>query len=425
MEISCQKLAQNRIKCTVKIGAEERAKAEMQALNALAKQVNIKGFRPGKAPPDKVRSSIDPDELLKETARMFLPDAITKSMEEGKAAPILPPQVAVETKEPLTLSILYIEKPTVTLSKPDKIKIEKKETATIEKKDVDDFLGKVLASHRTETVVDRAAQRGDVVYVSSEATDAEGKTLPELTHLNIRLTVGSTDDFVPGISDHLQGMKAFDSKTVDAAFTDKHVVPSLRGKKAKVKVSLKSVSEAKAPELTADFIEARLRMKKTPDELRSEVEKMLADQRGGEERRRREEAFFDAVRAATKVDLAPELIDAEVQEMLQDLQQRLRHENLTMDDWIKAMGKEPKEIVETMKQTAVKQLTLRLGLQELMDHKKIAPDQEQFTKILADSKAAAAQNDGLASEEFESGGSAYRQIEWDLKMRKLMGEYVD
>ncbi len=424
MEITQQTLPHSRIKCSVKISAEERTKAEAQALTALAKRVNIKGFRPGMAPPDKVKASIDPDDLLKETARIFLPEAIRKSMEETKAAPILAPQVSVESQEPLTLSIVFVLKPEVSLKKPDRISVEKKETAKIEQKDIDEFLQRALAPHRVETVIDRPAARGDVVYVSSEATGKDGTAIAEISHPSIRLTVGSADDFVPGISDHLQGMKTNDVKEIDAAFPDSHAVPTLRGKTAKVKVSVKSVAESKLPELTAEFLESKLRVKKTPAEFRTEVEKMLGDQRMSEERRRREENFFDKVREATTVDLAPELVDAEVQEMLQDLQGRLQKDGLSMEDWIKAMGKEPKEIVDMMKETATKQLSLRLGLEELMNHKKITADEEQMKKILTEAKTSAATGGDMDPKDFEPEGSAYRQIEWDLRMRKLMEEYV-
>ncbi len=424
MEISCQTLSQSRIKCVIKFSAEEKAKAEQQALSVLGQRVNLKGFRPGKAPPDMVRASVNADDMLTETARVLLPDAIRQSLEQSKAQPILPPQVGVESRDPLTISILFIGKPEVTLRKPEKIKADKGEPTKIEQKDIDEFLQRALANHRVETVIDRPAQHGDVVYISSEAADAEGNPLKEISHPSVRLTVGSADDFVPGIGEHLQGMKTNDSKAIDAVFPSSHGVPALRDKKAKIKIAVKSVASVTMPEITAEFLETKLKLKRTPDEFKADVEKMLGDQKAGESRRKREEAFFDAIRAATTVDLAPELAEAEVQEMLRDLQERLQRENLTMDDWIKAMGKEPKEILETMRVNATKQLTLRLGLEAMLDWKKIAPDETKFKQIVADSKQSAARQGNIRSGDFEPGGNAYRQIEWDLRMRTLMDEYV-
>ncbi len=425
MEISFQKLPQAKTKCTVKISAEQRSIAEQKALASLSEHANIKGFRKGKAPPDMVRAGIDPDDLLKETARVFLPDAVRQCLEQSKAAPILPPQVHVESQEPLVLSILFIEKPEVRLKKPEKITIEKKQTSAVEAKDIDAFLQRVLASHRTETVLDRPAQHGDVVYVESRATDAQDNAIKELSHPNVRLTVGSAEDFVPGISEHLHGMKGNDSKSMEARFPDTHAVPAVRGKKATVHVTVKSVAESRLPEITPEFLASTLRIKKTPDEFRKDIEHMLSEQQTNDERTRRENAFFDAVRAATTVDLAPELIEAEAQEMLKDLQERLQREGLTMEDWMTSMDKQPKDVLEMISDGAKKQLTLRLGLQEMMEWKKIVPDEEQFKRMLTDAKASAAQHGEGKPEDYEPDGSAYRQMEWEMKMRKLVAGYID
>ncbi len=164
----------------------------------------------------------------------------------------------------------------------------------------------------------------------------------------------------------------------------------------------------------------------TPDLFRKDVKKMLLDRKKSEEMKRREEDLYEKVKAATQVDVAPELLDAEVQDMVQDLHQRLEQQKMSMDDWLKATGKDPKSVIDEMKQIASSRIVLRFGMQELATKLKIEPDAKVLEQNLKSAKEHEEKNGHPIPEaELQPGGSVYEQIKFDLKMQALVKQMVE
>lgn len=70
-------------------------KAQTQALEELAKDVTVVGFRKGKAPLEKAKGKIDPGKLLEKTLGQILPKAYSKALEENKIRPIIYPKFEI------------------------------------------------------------------------------------------------------------------------------------------------------------------------------------------------------------------------------------------------------------------------------------------------------------------------------------------
>ncbi len=115
-----------RITCTLIFSDEERAAAEKQALERLGSQMEFPGFRPGKAPLEKVRERVKDDELFERTVRELVGPRLTDIGEKEQWKPIIPPRIEVTAREPLTVRMIVIDRPAVTVKGLEKITIEKK-----------------------------------------------------------------------------------------------------------------------------------------------------------------------------------------------------------------------------------------------------------------------------------------------------------
>ena len=121
-----KRLAQSRIECTVTFLPEEVSRAEDTAVERHRKNVTIKGFRPGHAPLEVVRSKIGSDRLMDDTVRILLQQTLLELIEEHQLKPIIPPALSVSAVSPLTITLILVEHPAVTTKK----------IPPIEKKDV-------------------------------------------------------------------------------------------------------------------------------------------------------------------------------------------------------------------------------------------------------------------------------------------------
>ncbi len=425
METKIEKLKESRIRTTTIVHADERKAAEEQALKSLSQRVKIKGFRDGTAPTDLVRQHVKPEQIQEEMVRAVLPSVVADALKVSGAKPIIRPAASIVSMEPLTISLTFVERPEAELKKPDGIKIEKKAVTDASAKEVETFIHKLLIQDRTETPVERAAAKGDLVKLQLSAKDKAGKQVDELTVGHYGTELGN-DDLLPELESHVLGMKKDDKKTVEIDFPKTHDIPGLQGKRLSIEITNKGVAETKLPELTAEYIKSRLGAERTPDAFRQEVSQMLKSQKLSAEMKRREEELYDKVRTSTKIDIAAELIDAETQEILADLQRRLKSQEMTIEQWLESTGKKWEQVVDEMKGIAKDRIILRFGMQLLADHKKVEPDPAELTQAV-DGERANAKEKGqpLVDEDLKEGGNVYEQIRWELKMQKLVRSMID
>lgn len=423
MDITVEKLKESKIRTVIVISDEERAAAEGTALNQLAQHVEIKGFRTGKAPHNKVRERVGEENLLEETVRVLLPKALKAALEKSEAKPILRPSANILSKSPLTIEIVFVNRPPVTVKKPEKITVEKKKPADVTEKDIDAFINKILQQDRTETPVDRDVQKGDAVSFEMK-TMKKGVQVDELTVPAYGMVLG-TEELLPELEEHLVGMKKGESKTAIVSFPKDHDIPALRGEKVQIDITMKSIASVKVPALTQEYITDRLKTDKTPEALRADIQQMLASRRMEEEMRRREEELYDKIRAATSVEIAPELIETEVQDMVRDLHERLEKQGTSVQDWLKMTGKNEKSVADEMREIAKSRTILRFGMQELADALKIEPAEDAMKAAIESAKAHAKTSESRAKpDDFLPGGSVYENLHYELRMQALQQHFL-
>lgn len=413
-----------RIRTTTTVSVDERSSAETRALQAIALQVSVKGFRRGKAPIKIVRAKVGEKEVLEETIRTLVPEVLKSALQASSAKPVLRPSMNVVSSDPLTIEIVFIERPVATLKKPGSIAVEKRKPAEVTAKDVDAFVTKVLKHDRTETVVDRPAQQGDLVRLTMKATDEGKNEVPELsTHYTIEL---GTEDLLSELEPHVLGMKKGDKKTVTINFDADHDIHSIRKKKVTIELDVKEVSETKLPELSEQYLRERLRVEKTPEVFKVDVKTMLENKRLNEEMERREEELYEKVRASVQVDLPEELVEAEAKDILADFNARLTSQGIKLEDWMSMNKKEPSAMLAEMKDVARKRISLRLGMQELATFKKIEPSAAEIHVAIDEArKDAESSKYALSDEELAPGGSVHEQVKLNLIMKKLVQEMIN
>ena len=78
---------------TVSLDGEAWAKAQTKALKKLAEKTEIKGFRKGKAPIDKVKASLSEQEILINAVESIAQEALEAGLLELKIDPISRPEL--------------------------------------------------------------------------------------------------------------------------------------------------------------------------------------------------------------------------------------------------------------------------------------------------------------------------------------------
>lgn len=411
-----------RIDCTVSFSREEYQAAEEKALATLADQVKIQGFRPGKAPREMLLQKINPDDLLEEAIHRLLPDAVEVLVKEHKLAPIITPKITLKKRDPLTLSIVFVERPAVNVKAAEKISIEKKEPK-VEEKDIDRMAAFILQKHETAKEVDRGAQEKDRVTIDFWGADGDGKEIAPIRTQGHAVVIGSAS-LIPGFEDALKGMKKGEEKTFTLTFPKEYHAAELSEKPVTFHVTLTKVEEVQVPELTDAFAKEHLHVD-TAEAFRSELKKSMVLQEERLDRDRREQELMAAIGKATKVDLPPELIEEEERAILSELEGQLKRQGKTVQEWMDATKRKLEDFKKELEQRARERITLRLGIRELMEVKQITVSDEEMHQAIEGLLSPLSEQERKEIEPaYAKGEQAYDQLLWQKRVEKLFGEML-
>lgn len=410
------------IVATVTVDPAQVAVAEQKALARLGQRVNIKGFRPGHVPEAMLRERVSPGQLLEEAVRELMATVIPELLKDENIKPIVPPNIEVQSREPLVLTITFVERPEVTVKGADKIKVEKKEKPVTDA-DVERVVTGLLQRFRETSQSTVPAKQGDELVLTAKATDAKGEVVSELAMNHQRLLLGSTR-LVPGFDEALVGLKTGDKKTFTLTVPKDAPVERLRGAKVTVEAEVENVMSVVLPELTDAFVKERFGLQ-TATEMRAEIRTSLTQENEKLERQRREQAVFDALRDAVRVELAPPLIQAEERVLLNDLVEQLTAQKRTLAEWLEESKKDDATFQKELTERASERLKLRFALEKVLEERNLEVTDEELTKEIGSilETVPEEEREGLA-EYYAPTGEGWAQLKWQRRVEKLIASYL-
>lgn len=416
-----KRLPAARTQFSVTFEGKEVAIAEELALRRLGSDVVLPGFRPGKAPADVLRSKLRAEDMLEETVRSLVSPLVRSLPAEHKLRLILPPKVEVEKTAPLTVLLTFVERPEVKV-KGGKITVEKKEPQ-VDPKDVDRMVAYLLQQYRTFTEVEREAKENDRVTIDFHGADADGKEIQQIRTQGYSVTIGSKT-LIPGFEDALKGQKKGGEKSFTLTFPAEYHAEELRGKPVTFHAKVTKVEEVKTPEFSDAFVKEH-HLGAGAEELRKNMEASMRSQEEESEKRRRESALFDAIAAATAVELAPELLEQTERGLFEEMEESITREGTTLQDWMEHTKRTPQTLQKELRTQAEKRLKLRFGVEELLQEKRIATtDAELDTLLTRDLERMAPEEQQRVRKEYAKGSEGYEQLRWRRNVEKLVEEML-
>lgn len=417
-----ERLPKSRVRCVVTFDERETAEAEHRALQALGKDMRVKGFRPGHIPSPVIKERVNPDQLFEVLARELLKSALPELIRTNDLHPILPPRVSAESRSPVTLAVTIIERPEVKWKKKGPPSVSKKEV-TVDPKEIEGLLDHTLRQYETASPVDRAAKEGDKVTIDFSGKDAEGKEITGTVAENFDVTIGSKS-LIPGFEEELIGKKTGDEHTFTVTFPKEYHAEQLREKPVTFTIRMRGVSEVQKPELTDAFATEKLSLPSAAA-VREAAESTIRSHHESAERMRREREFLEALAEAVDADLAEELVEEEAMNMFEQHAQRLQQQGMNIDDWFARAGKKPEEFQKELLTSADKRIRTRLGLQHMLHEKQIDLTDDEIAAMIEEAAAVLDTNDLDALTELRSRqGNAYEQAIWQRKIEKMLEELL-
>ncbi|MDX1902392.1 MAG: trigger factor [Gammaproteobacteria bacterium] len=254
MQVSVETLGALERRVTVTLPAELLGQAYDKHIAGFAQKAKIDGFRPGKAPLDRVKQlygNAAREEAISEVIQTSLQNAIVQE----KIIPAGPPSVeprSVMFGQPFEYVATFEVYPDLDNVAFDSTRLEK-ETASITDEDIDYALEQIRKQQASwETVEGRTAQDGDRATIDFLGT-LDGTAFPGGEAKNFPMVIGSKR-MIPGFEEGVIGMEIGSEKKIPVTFPEEYHAKELAGKQAEFTIKLHSISAPKLPEIDAEFI---------------------------------------------------------------------------------------------------------------------------------------------------------------------------
>ncbi|MCK5793655.1 MAG: trigger factor [Anaerolineales bacterium] len=389
MKIEQTYLEDHQLEVTVEAEQDVFEKAKHLAAKEMSKGKNIPGFRPGKAPYQRVVTHFGEAAIIDHALDHFLDEVYPKIIEEIDREPYGPGQVKeIKTLEPPTFVFYIPLQPEVNLGEYREIRLPF-EKAEVADEEVDKILDRMLSQQASIEPVEHPAEEGNLVDTSLDARAAESDPENEESFLlrNQPLPVmikGKKDDEnkewpFPGFSRQLLGVSSGDALELNYEFPDDETVDEdYRGKEVLYAVQVEGIRERVLPKLDDAFVKTVSDLESV-DELREQILEELSAQQEIEDENTYVNSILDKILEDAEVKFPPQMLDNEIEGEVRELESRLKTQGMDLEMYLKIQDLEEEGLRDQIKPNAEKRIIHGLVIGNISESEDLDIDTQDIT----------------------------------------------
>ncbi|MFD6400186.1 trigger factor [Nocardia sp. NPDC060249] len=391
MKSTVEQLSPTRVRINVEVPFEELKPDFDKAYKALAQQVKIPGFRPGKAPAKLIETRVGRGAVLEQVVNDALPNKYAEAIQTSEVKVIGQPEIEItkiEDGAELAFTAEVDVRPEIAL--PDYSGIEVTvDSFTIGDDDIEEQLTSLRQRFGTLTGVERAVADGDFVSIDLSAT-VDGDDVPEAATTGLSHEVGS-GQLIEGLDEAVIGLKAGET----AEFTSTLVAGDHAGKEAVITVTVQSVKERELPEADDEFAQLASEfdtIDELKEDLKGRVERVKKVEQAGSIR----DKVLDTLLETVEVPLPEAVVKAEVDAVVHDAVHGFDHDEAKLAEALEAQGSSREEFDKDTQEAAEKSVKTQLLLDAIAEAENTQVGQQELTERIL----FQAQRYGMSPEQF-------------------------
>ncbi|MGN6032479.1 MAG: trigger factor, partial [Thermomicrobiales bacterium] len=392
------------------------------AYRKVSKDVQIPGFRKGKAPRKMIERLYGPDVFAREAADELMEKLYREALSQESLVPVGEPQVEVKEFEPLNFVVTVAVYPTVELGDYSGIRVDPVDAAVTDE-EVQEVVDRLQRSQSpwVDPKEERTPVDGDQVTVDYEVKDGDA-TFQEPIEDAV-FVLGETN-LLAQLKEEIEKLHVGESATFDIAFgeDDETADESIRGKTLSYTVTLKGIKERELLPLDDEFA----RDVADAESLEDLLQQIRDDIHQGKTSDARNEVVNQIVEKLAEVspiDLPHEMVHDEVHHQMEHLKQDAARNGMPFEAFLAGRGQNEQTLHDSLFPESERRLRNSLLLREYATKEGVEVTDED---IDAEIDRLVGANGSAAGEEGEAQAQRLREIyKSDYFRNMLQSELFD
>jgi len=362
VKTSVETLDPVKVKLTVEVEPKRVKQAFDRAARELAKQVNLPGFRPGKAPRRLLEQRLGEGAIAQAAMEDALSEYYAEALDAEDIQPVAQPEVDVESfdeTEGARFTATIETRPT--FDPPDHTGISVTfPDHEVDEDEVDEQISDLRERFAEVDEVERPAKKGDLVTIDLQV-ELDGEMLEDANVEDALYEVGS-EGVTPKLDEEVVGKEAGDEFSYDDELPEGY--PQHGGKPATFHVTVKDVREKTLPDLDDDFATTASAFD-TLEELRADIRNSLLRRRIQEGQHELRGHILEAYLARVDVPLPESMVESEVEQRMHQMEHQAERFGMQVEDILEAEGTTREEFEENARKQAQGAVKAQLVLDTL------------------------------------------------------------
>lgn len=408
MKLTTERKPGSLVELNITAEDKEFQEALDKAISRQARNLQIPGFRKGKAPRRMVESYYGREAFLRDAAEDVMDRLYREALEQTDIRPVGEPDVEVVQLEPVNFVVTVPVYPTFELGDYSTVRQEPID-ATVSDEDVQEVLDRLQAQQSTwvDVTEDRTPQEGDQITIDYSVKQGDEDFQEPVT--DAVWVLGETN-LLQQLRDKIEEMHVGETEEFDLVFEedDETADPQIRGKELKYSVTLKGLKERQLSTIDDEFAKTVAGAESVED-LKQQIREDIHQGKTNDARNQVLNAIVDQIAEQTDLDLPEAMIDEEVEHQLGHRKQELQQQGMQWEHVLRMSNTTEEAIKADMRPDATRRLRNSMLLQEIARRENIEVSEQDLDAEI-DRVAGADLNPNVDDEEAVARAERLREV---------------
>ena len=381
MNHTLKKIDQNQTELIVELAKDDLREYIDRTESELGKDLQLDGFRKGRAPKDLLKKNLDAKQVLEAALDMAMKESLAKTIEKEKldVLDVSKLEIKENTSDKLVYKVILTLFPEIKVQDFSKFKVVRRDVQ-VEQKDIDSTLETIKASRSILHDKEGIIESGDRVEVDFEVR-IDGQILDGGISKNHPLIIGGKN-FIPGFEDNLLGMKKDEGKTFSLVAPKDYYVKKIAGQKLDFTVKINNIKSVELPKVDDGFVKS-LGNFQNLTQLIDSIKDGITEEKKLKEKQRVRLEIIDHIIKNSSIIISKVLVSQQLDSMITNLDRDLHSNGMELGPYLAQMGKTQDDLRKEWHDEAERQVKIVMVLHKIAKDNNISASHEEVDEALS------------------------------------------